>query len=190
MSASCPGRNTTGAALDELEGAGRVLVSAAAAIRLLTGCRRDEILTLKWEDIDLEHDELRLRDAKTGARAVPLSPTARGVLTAIPRQPGNPWVIFGRGPGTHLANLNSSWGVVRREAGLEDMRLYDLRHSFASRALALGESLPTIARLLGHSQTTARYAHLARQPVKTAAATVADSLADDMGPAPSAPPIT
>ncbi len=183
-----------GAALDELEGAGRVLASAAAAIRLLmlTGCRRNEILTLKWEDVDLEHDELRLRDAKTGARAVPLSPTARGVLTAIPRQPGNPWVIFGREPGTHLANLNSSWQVARREAGLEDMRLHDLRHSFASRALALGESLPTIARLLGHSQiqTTARYAHLARQPVKTAAATVADSLADDMGPAPGAPSIT
>ena len=126
-------------------------IVAVIRLLMLTGCRRNEILTLKWEDIDLEHDELRLRDANTGARAVPLSPTARGVLTAIPRQPGNPWVIFGRGPGTHLANLNASWEVVRREAGLEDMRLHDLRHSFASRALALGESLPTIARLLGHS---------------------------------------
>ena len=179
-----------GAVLDELEAAGRVFASAAAAIRLLmlTGCRRNEILTLKWEDVDLEHDELRLRDAKTGARAVPLSPTAKGVLAAIPRQPGNPWVVFGRGPGTRLANLNASWLLVRREAGLEDVRLHDLRHSFASRALALGESLPMIARLLGHSQiqTTARYAHLARQSVKTAAGTVADSLADDIGPPPGA----
>ena len=180
-----------GAVLNELEDAGRVFPSAAAAIRLLilTGCRRNEILTLKWEDIDLEHDELRLRDAKTGARAVPLSPTARQVLTAIPRQPDNPWVIFGRQPGTRLANLNASWQLVRREAGLEDVRLHDLRHSFASTALALGESLPMIARLLGHSQikTTARYAHLARQSVKTAADTVADSLAEDLGPPPGAP---
>ncbi len=113
------------------------------------------------------------------------------MLTAMSRQPRNPWAIFGRGPGTRLANLNASWQIVRREAGIEDVRLHDLRHSFASRVLALGESLPMIARLLGHSQiqTTARYAHLARQSVKTAA-TVADSLADDIGPVPGAPYIT
>jgi integrase len=169
-----------GAVLDELEGAGRVFPSAAAAIRLLmlTGCRRNEILTLKWENVALEQHELRLPDTKTGARAVPLSPTARGVLATIPRQPGNPWVIFGRGPGTRLANLNVSWQLVRREAGLEDVRLHDLRHSFASRALALGESLPMIARLLGHSQmqTTARYAHLARDSVHEAACRVSDRI--------------
>ena len=177
-----------GAVLSELEGAGGISASAAAALRLLmlTGCRRNEILTLRWEDVDLEHDELRLRDSKTGARAVPLSPAAKQVLTTMRRQPDNPWVIFGRWSGWRLANLNASWQVVRCEAGLEDVRLHDLRHTFASRALALGESLPMIGKLLGHSQiqTTARYAHLARHSVKTAADRVADSLADGMGTPP------
>ena len=135
--------------LDELEAKGKISANAAAGLRLLmlTGCRRNEILTLRWEDVDLEHDEIRLRDAKTGARAVPLSPTARQVLAALPRQPDNPWVISGRGPGTRLANLNAAWEVVRTKAGLEDVRLHDLRHSYALRALSLGESLPIMGLL-------------------------------------------
>ena len=173
-----------GAVLRELETARRISKSAAAALRLLmlTGCRRNEVLTLRWEHVDLEHDELRLRDAKTGARAVPLSPTARQVLTALPRQSDNPWVFPGREAGKRMANLNASWQVVRKEAGLEDVRMHDLRHSFASRALALGESLPMIGKLLGHRQvqTTARYAHLARHSVKAAARRIEDSLAADM----------
>ena len=173
-----------GIVLDELQAKGKISTAAAAGLRLLmlTGCRRNEILTLRWEDVDLEHDEIRLRDAKTGARAVPLSPTARQVLAALPRQPDNPWVIFGRGPGTRLSNLNATWGVVRKKAELGDVRIHDLRHSYASRALSLGESLPMIGKLLGHSkvQTTARYAHLARDSVKTAAERVSDSLATDM----------
>ena len=110
----------------------------------------------------------------------------------MPRQPDNPWVIFGRAPGTRLANLNATWQVVRREAGLEDVRLHDLRHSFASRGLALGLSLPMIAKLLGHTQlqTTARYAHLAPSSVKTVADRVADSLAHDMDTPPGAPSST
>ena len=178
-----------GIVLDELESVGKIATAAAAGLRLLmlTGCRRNEILTLRWEDIDLEHDEIRLRDAKTGARAVPLSPTARQVLAALPRQPDNPWVISGRGPGTRLGNLNATWGVVRKKAGLEDVRLHDLRHSYASRALSLGESLPMIGKLLGHRkvQTTARYAHLARDSVKAAAERVSDSLAVDLDTPPN-----
>ena len=141
-----------GIVLDELEAKGKISTTAAAGLRLLmlTGCRRNEILTLRWEDVDLEHDEIRLRDAKTGARAVPLSPTARHVLTSLPRQLDNPWVISGRGPGARLSNLNATWGVVRKSARLEDVRIHDLRHSYASRALSLGESLPMIGKLLGH----------------------------------------
>ena len=173
-----------GVVLRELETGRRISKSAAAALRLLmlTGCRRNEILTLRWEHVDLEHDEIRLRQAKTGARAVPLSPTARRVLTKLPRQAESPWVFPGRETGTRLANLNTSWQVVRKEAGLEDVRIHDLRHSFASRALALGESLPMIGKLLGHRQvqTTARYAHLARHSVKAAARRIEDSLAADM----------
>ena len=178
-----------GTVLDELEAKGKISTTAAAGLRLLmlTGCRRNEILTLRWEDVDLEHDEIRLPDAKTGARAVPLSPTARQVLTSLPRQPDNPWVIYGRGPGARLSNLNATWGVVRKKAGLEDVRIHDLRHSYASRALSLGESLPMIGKLLGHSkvQTTARYAHLARDSVKVAAERVANSLAADLDSPPS-----
>ena len=110
-----------GAVLDELASAGRTWASACTALRLLmlTGCRRNEILTLRWEDVDLEHDELRLRQAKTGARAVPLSPAAREILAALPRTPRNPWVIPGRVRGTRLCTLNASWQVVREKAELE-----------------------------------------------------------------------
>ena len=173
-----------GTMLSEIEAEGRMSGSAVAAFRLLmlTGCRRSEILTLQWEDVDLEARELRLRDAKTGDRSVALSPAARKVLGALPRLPDNPWVITGPGAGSHLSNLNSPWLVVRRRAGLEDVRIHDLRHSFASRALALGESLTMIGKLLGHRQvqTTARYAHLERESVKTSAARVAESIAADM----------
>ena len=166
------------------EGAGSVKASAVAAIRLLmlTGCRRDEILTLKWEDVDLASGELRLRDSKSGARIVPLSRTAATLLAELPQVSGNPWVIPGRKPGGRLSNLNDHWYRIRIRAGLEDVRLHDLRHSFASRALALGESLPTIGWLLGHVHvtTTARYAHLARDAVTRSASKVADSLAEDL----------
>ena len=158
-------------------------VHAVAAIRLLmlTGCRKSEILSLQWTDIDLEAGELRLRESKTGPRAVPLSPPAAKVLAELPRVPGNPWVIPGQKPDTHMTNLDDPWRIVRERAGVENVRIHDCRHSFASRALALGESLPVIAKLLGHSQirTTARYAHLARDSVRAAAARVAASIAED-----------
>jgi len=173
-----------GRTLDEVEAEGKVHPSAVAAFRLLmlTGCRRNEILTLRWADVDLDAGELRLRDAKTGARSVALSPPARRVLANLPRLPDNPWVISGVKPGTRLSNLNNAWLVVRARADLKDVRIHDLRHSFASRALALGESLPMIGKMLGHRkvQTTARYAHLARDSVKAAAARVAESLRADM----------
>ena len=95
---------------------------------------------------------------------------------------GNPWAIAGPKPGTRVANMNEQWRRVRARAGLEDVRLHDLRHSRASRALALGESLPMIVRLLGHSQveTTARYAHLARDSVHDAEARIAASIGADL----------
>ena len=91
-------------------------------------------------------------------------------------------MIPGRKPGTHMCRLGNAWRLLRKRAGLPDVRLHDLRHSFASSALALGESLPMIARLLGHRQiaSTARYAHLARASVHEAANRVANSLAEDI----------
>ena len=101
-------------------------------------------------------------------------------------------MISGRAPGTRLGNLHATWAAVRKKAGLEDVRMHDLRHSFASRALSLGESLPMIGKLLGHSkvQTTARYAHLARDSVKAAAEGVSDSLETDLDNPPNDPAAT
>ena len=178
-----------GDVLCEMQAEGTLSESAAAAFRLLmlTGCRRNEILTLQWSDVDLDAGELRLSDAKTGARWVALSPTARRVLATIPRRPGNPWVVAGRGATGRLSNLNMPWIAVRKRAGFEDVRIHDLRHSFASRALALGESLPMIGKLLGHRQvqTTARYAHLAQESVKASSARVSKSIEVDMETAPA-----
>ena len=163
-----------GRVLDEVEAEGKVHPSAVAAfwLLMLIGCRRNEILKLCWQDVDLEAGELRLPEAKTGARSVAISPSARRVLANLPRLPDTPWVIAGTKRGARYTGLNNAWLVVCSRADLNDVRIHDLRHSFASRALALGESLPMIGKLLGHRkvQTTARYAHLARDTVKTAAA--------------------
>ena len=90
-----------GAALTEAEVAGTVSCHAVAAFRLLmlTGCRLTEILTLRWDDVDRTAGEFRLRDSKTGARMVALTPTAGRVLASIPRIPDNPWVIADAQPG-------------------------------------------------------------------------------------------
>ena len=120
----------------------------------------------------------RLRDAKTGPRTVQLSPAAAEVLARAPRVEGNPHVVPGMRPGTRMSDLQRPWERIRKRAGLEDLRLHDCRHSFASQALALGESLPTIGKLLGHKhiQTTARYAHLARDSVHESARRVSESV--------------
>ena len=177
-----------GAILDEILEDGSETRSAVAAIRLLmlTGCRLSEIQTLRWEHVDLEAGELRLPDTKTGGRAVPLAPSAVRLLDSLPREEDNPWVIAGKKPGSHLTDLQHPWRRIRARAELGGVRIHDLRHSFASRALALGEGLPMIGKLLGHTQvqTTARYAHLARDTVKASAARIGDSIDNDLVAAP------
>ena len=176
-----------GRSLADLEAERQVTAHAAAALRLLmlTGCRRTEILTLRWDDVDHKSGELRLRHAKTGARMVPLTPTAAAVLAGIARVPGNPWVFATGKSNRHLSHLTYAWYRVRDRAGLDDVRIHDLRHAYASRALALGESLSMIGRLLGHTDagSTARYAHLARDAEKISAAMVGDSIEADIAPA-------
>ena len=173
-----------GRVLKDGEANGSIAKPAVAALRLLmlTGCRRDEILTLRWDDVDRSARELRLRDSKTGPVMVALTSAVESVLDGIERVPGNPWVFTGTQRGRRLMTLKSTWRRVQKRAdveGVEGVRLHDLRHSYASRVLALGESLPMIGKLLNQvqMQTTARYAHLMLDAEKAAAARVGDTIA-------------
>lgn len=169
---------------EALEGySGSPYVVAAIKLLIFTGARLGEILGLRWEWIDLECGEVRLPDSKTGAKILHLPPPAVTVLQGIRRLEENPHVIVGGVPGAALVNLEKPWCAIRKVAGLEDVRLHDLRHSFASVAVSSGLGLPMIGKILGHTQvtTTARYAHLASDPVKAAAAMVADKISDAIG---------
>lgn len=165
-----------GDVLNDMEQEGREMPSAILAIRLLlyTGCRLNEIMTLQWDFVDLETRTLKLPDSKTGAKTVFLGRSACELLEKAPRLPENPWVITGLIPGRRLTDLQPFWQRVRAQAGLPEVRIHDLRHTFASTAIAAGHSLPIIGKLLGHTQvqTTARYAHLAAQPAMLAAESI------------------
>jgi integrase len=178
---SGPELQRLGCALSAAEAEGTESRHAVAAFRLLllTGCRLSEIQTLEWKYVDLDAGELRLPDSKTGAKTVHLGGAAVDVLRALPPSVDNPFVIVGRKGGQHLTDLQHPWRRIRKAADLEDVRIHDLRHTFASGGLAVGEGLPIIGKLLGHTQvqTTARYAHLAADPVKQAADKIAARLA-------------
>ena len=152
---------------------------AAFRILLLTGCRLSEIQRLEWRYVDLEQKELRLPDSKTGAKTVHLGEAVVALLEALPRVTRNPYVIVGNKEKAHLTDLQHPWRRIRKAAGLSDVRIHDLRHTFASGGLLVGEGLAMIGKLLGHTQvqTTARYAHLASDPVKQAATKISDRLA-------------
>jgi integrase len=156
---------------------------------ILTGARLDEIRTLRWEHVDLEAGLLRLPDSKTGAKIVHLNPAARQVLAAIDRKDGNSYIIWGARAGEPLVNVKDPWARIRVRAKLADVRLHDLRHTFASMALSSGASLPLIGKLLGHTQpaTTARYAHLARDAAAELNDHVGDRLAAALTPDPDRP---
>ena len=123
-----------GDALRKFESTGSMQSSAIAALRLLmlTGCRMSEILCLRWDDVDRTAGVLRLRDSKTGPRMVPLTSPALAVLDGIERIDGVPWVIRNKSTG-RLTSLFSHWQRIRKEAGLDDVRVHDLRHSCAIR---------------------------------------------------------
>lgn len=132
--------------------------------------------------MDLEHKELRLPDSKSGAKVVYVGDAAVKILGALPHVVGNPYVIVGRKEKAHLTDLQHPWRRIRKASGLGDVRIYDLRHTFASGGLLVGEGLAMIGKLLGYTQiqTTARYAHLASDPIKQAATKISDRLASAM----------
>lgn len=156
---------------------------AVAAIRLLilTGARLQEILQAEWSQID-ERGVLWLADSKTGRKPVYLSAAAQAVLAGLPRIYGNPYVIAGARAGQPRADLNKPWARVKRIAGLDGVRLHDLRHSFASVGAGASLGLPIIGRLLGHTQaaTTQRYAHVGADPLRRAADTIGATIAAAM----------
>ena len=154
--------------------------SALNAIKLLllTGCRLSEILELKWEYIDITNYRINFPDSKTGKKTTYISPFVIEILNEIERKQNNPYVITGAIEGAHLVNLQKPWTRIRKLAGIEDIRIHDLRHSFASIGAASGLSLPIIGALLGHNQvkTTARYAHLVGDSLKDAANLIGEKI--------------
>ncbi|MBW8637329.1 tyrosine-type recombinase/integrase [Hoeflea sp. WL0058] len=153
---------------------------AIAILKLLmfTGMRKREIETLRWSEVDSDRGYLRLEDSKTGQKSVPLSAPARQVISEIPALEGSTFVFPAfRGNGFY-EGTPKVWKKIRKMAGIEDVRLHDLRHSFASVAVSGGASLPLIGSLLGHKDvaTTHRYAHLYDDPVRAASEAVGAQL--------------
>lgn len=156
--------------------------SAAIKMLLLTGCRKSEILDLRWRHVDFEHKCLRLPDSKTGAKIVYLNAPALAILTELPRIANNPHVFVGTREGAATKAIDKVWARVRTKAGLSDIRIHDLRHSYASVGAVGGLSLPIIGALLGHkhAMTTARYAHLSADPIRAANEAVGERIAAAM----------
>jgi integrase len=178
------------AALNAAQAEG-VSKSALTVIRLLTltGARKSEIEGLRWAEVDFARACLRLDDSKTGARIIPLGAAALQCLQELPKAKGSPYVFPGEAAATdddaprHYVGTPKVWLRIRAAAGLTDVRLHDLRHTFASFGAAGGLSLPIIGQLLGHRdvKTTAQYAHLADDPLRAGVERIAGAISGAMG---------
>jgi integrase len=170
-----------GAAMVKAEAEGESAYGLAG-IRLLifTGCRKSEILTLKWEHVDFENECLRLPDSKTGQKVVMLGTPALDILNELRRLQGNSYVLPGTRKGGYLVGLPKVWARIKSSAGLDWATLHILRHSFASHGAGAGLGLPVIGRLLGHKDaaTTARYAKVDIDPARAAATKISTEIYD------------
>jgi integrase len=162
--------------------------TAAIRLLLLTGCRRSEILGLHWQWIDFERAMIFLPDSKTGKKPIYLNAPALEVLEKLPHQFGNPHVVCGHRAGGAYAGLHKVWHRVRTAAGLPDVRLHDLRHSFASIGAAGNNSLLILGKLFGHrhAATTERYSHLSADPMRQAAEAIGQRISTALTGAPDA----
>src|SRR6266568_324480 len=162
---------------------------AIACYRLLlfTGARLSEILTLRWDWIDWERGVARLPDSKTGAKNLHLSPPALALLRGLARVPDNPHVLPGDRQGAAaFVGIQKPWQRIRVLAGLPNLRIHDLRHAFASLAVANNETIYLVGAVLGHRQvtTTERYSHLSDDPVKAVANRTSERIAAMLSGAP------
>jgi len=166
--------------LDKLEHTG-VNATPLEAIRVLlfTGARRNEILNLKWEYLDLDEGRINLPDSKTGAKSIPLGAPALEVLARQPRNDVSPWVFPSRRGGGPYVGLRKVFLQACKLAKLKNVRIHDLRHSFASFAVAGGATLFVTGKILGHKQARATevYAHLDDDPLKAAANRISKRIA-------------
>lgn len=167
--------------------------AAAIIIRLLilTGARRGEIEGLKWSEVDFNFGMLRKETSKTGAKIIPLARAALQILDDHRQwtSANQVWVFPASKGDGHFDGLGKEWDRIRRLARIEDVRIHDLRHTFASVGVGGGIGLPLIGGILGHSQvsTTQRYAHLADTPLRVAADAIGNEIAAALaGPTPRA----
>ena len=177
-----------GAALTALDAEG-ANPAAIAIIRLLafTGARKSEIASLRWSEVDIARGYLRLGDSKTGAKIIPIGAPACEVLAGVAMMNGSEFVFPAASGDSHFQGVEKVWRKARVAAGFPDLRLHDLRHSFASVGLARGDALPVIGAILGHAdvKTTSRYAHLADDPVRAAADGIAVEVANALANRPA-----
>ena len=155
---------------------------AFVRLALMTGARKNELLTLQWSSVDLKQGRLQLPDSKTGKRTIVLSEPAKDLLAHLPRIKSNPHVLVGAKEGAHLVNVNKFWLKIRREANLDGVRIHDLRHTFASIGVSNGVPLAVVGKLLGHRHpsTTNRYAHLADSSLTDGADVIGRTLYADL----------
>jgi integrase len=144
---------------------------------------------LKWFEVDLDKHFMRFADSKTGQKIIPINEAAVAILASQTPRAGNPFVFPADRSDGFFEGLPKIWRRVRKLAGLEDVRIHDLRHSFASVAVAGGASLPIIGALLGHKDTatTQRYAHLSADPLRAVSQAVADAIPQALEGVPPTP---
>ena len=162
---------------------GRYVVIDGALPPDVCAALRGEMEALRWKQVDLERGVVLLDDTKTGRAAWPLSVTALELLSRLKTDKHSEWVFPASSGDGYFRGLNKAWPKVREKAGLCDVRLHDLRHSFASVGAASGLGLQVVGKLLGHKQasTTSRYSHLADDPLRNAANEIGASISKSMG---------
>jgi len=169
-------------AITSAETDGKIGPFAAAGLKLalLTGARSSEITSMLWSEVDLKNRRVRRQDSKVGEMTIHLPELAVSILKALPRV--GPFVITGARKDKGYGQLGKAWERIRGRAGLEDVRLHDFRHTFASMTIAAGFSLPQLGELLAHREqaTTKRYAHLAADMTNAASQDVGAAIAAAM----------